>query len=319
MTSFSVDAPLIIDHDAATPDEPQLNALPEGSDELRTQSLDAVKSVKSSEHPHQLPAIRQSTAPTIRATHLPSVKSERSTAVVPYSPSGPLGDLDAFLRAAERAPMLTADEEKTLALKLRDQNDLEAAQKLVLSHLRLVISIARGFLGYGLPYADLIQEGNIGLMKAICTLLSFIVILWNLSGPFAVSILGKEISIPGYMVWVAICYAGLGTFLIHKVGHRLVNLNFVQQRYEADFRFSMMRLRENAESVAFYHGEPHEKSVFLERFRVLLENFWKIVKKQKQLVWLNSGYSQIAIIFPFVVAIPRYLRRELTLGGLMQG
>ena len=166
MTSFSVDAPLIIDHDAATPDEPQLNALPEGSDELRTQSLDAVKSVKSSEHPHQLPAIRQSTAPTIRATHLPSVKSERSTAVVPYSPSGPLGDLDAFLRAAERAPMLTADEEKTLALKLRDQNDLEAAQKLVLSHLRLVISIARGFLGYGLPYADLIQEGNIGLMKA---------------------------------------------------------------------------------------------------------------------------------------------------------
>ena len=167
MTSFSVDAPLIIDHDAATPDEPQLNALPEGSDELRTQSLDAVKSVKSSEHPHQLPAIRQSTAPTIRATHLPSVKSERSTAVVPYSPSGPLGDLDAFLRAAERAPMLTADEEKTLALKLRDQNDLEAAQKLVLSHLRLVISIARGFLGYGLPYADLIQEGNIGLMKAI--------------------------------------------------------------------------------------------------------------------------------------------------------
>ena len=72
MTSFSVDAPLIIDHDAATPDEPQLNALPEGSDELRTQSLDAVKSVKSSEHPHQLPAIRQSTAPTIRATHLPS-------------------------------------------------------------------------------------------------------------------------------------------------------------------------------------------------------------------------------------------------------
>ena len=136
MTSFSVDAPLIIDHDAATPDEPQLNALPEGSDELRTQSLDAVKSVKSSEHPHQLPAIRQSTAPTIRATHLPSVKSERSTAVVPYSPSGPLGDLDAFLRAAERAPMLTADEEKTLALKLRDQNDLEAAQKLVLSHLR---------------------------------------------------------------------------------------------------------------------------------------------------------------------------------------
>ena len=120
------------------------------------------------------------------------------------------------------------------------------------------------------------------------------------------------------MVWVAVAYASVGTWLTHKVGHTLVGLNFIQQRYEADFRFSMMRMRENAESVAFYHGESHERKVFGERFRLLLANFWKIIKKQKQLVWLNSGYSQIAIIFPFVVAIPRYLRHELTLGGLMQ-
>ena len=124
-------------------------------------------------------------------------------------------------------------------------------------------------------------------MKAICTLLSFIVILWNLSGPFAVSILGKEISIPGYMVWVAICYAGLGTFLIHKVGHRLVNLNFVQQRYEADFRFSMMRLRENAESVASTMGNPTKKVFFWNGFA----SFWKIfgrLSKSK-----NSWYGLI--------------------------
>ena len=125
-------------------------------------------------------------------------------------------------------------------------------------------------------------------MKAICTLLSFIVILWNLSGPFVVSILGKEISIPGYMVWVAICYAGLGTFLIHKVGHRLVNLNFVQQRYEADFRFSMMRLRENAESVAFYHGEPHEKSVFSGTVSRPFGKFLEDLSKSK-----NSWYGLI--------------------------
>ena len=158
----------------------------------------------------------------------------------------------------------------------------------------------------------------IGIIKALCTLVSFVVILWQLSGPFSFAAFGREWTIPGYMVWVAVAYAAGGTWLTHKVGHTLVGLNFVQQRYEADFRFSMMRMRENAESVAFYHGESHERKVFGERFRLLLANFWKIVKKQKQLVWLNSGYSQIAIIFPFVVAIPRYLRHELTLGGLMQ-
>ena len=158
----------------------------------------------------------------------------------------------------------------------------------------------------------------IGIIKALCTLVSFVVILWQLSGPFSFAAFGREWTIPGYMVWVAVAYASVGTWLTHKVGHTLVGLNFIQQRYEADFRFSMMRMRENAESVAFYHGESHERKVFGERFRLLLANFWKIIKKQKQLVWLNSGYSQIAIIFPFVVAIPRYLRHELTLGGLMQ-
>lgn len=102
-----------------------------------------------------------------------STDRSNSTALVTYkAPSvpalvGPLGDLEAFMRAAERAPILSPEEERSLAMRLRDHNDVEAAQQLILSHLRLVISIARGFLGYGLPYADLIQEGNIGLMKAI--------------------------------------------------------------------------------------------------------------------------------------------------------
>lgn len=158
----------------------------------------------------------------------------------------------------------------------------------------------------------------IGIVKALCTLISFVVILWQLSGPFSFQAFGYTFHISGYMVWVAVAYATLGTYVTHRVGHKLVGLNFLQQRREADFRFSMMRMRENAESVAFYHGENQEGQVFKKRFALLLENFWKIVQKQKQLVWLNSGYSQIAIIFPFVVAIPRFLRRELTLGGLMQ-
>jgi len=103
----------------------------------------------------------------------PKAKPRSSGALVPYRTNVPallppsLGDIDAYIRAANAAPVLTADEEHQLAVRLRDQNDLMAAQQLVLSHLRLVVSVARGYLGYGLAHADLIQEGNIGLMKAI--------------------------------------------------------------------------------------------------------------------------------------------------------
>ena len=161
-------------------------------------------------------------------------------------------------------------------------------------------------------------EFTSGLVKAVCILAAFIVILYQISGPLDFTFLGLDWHIPGYLVWVAILYAVIGTWLTHTVGHRLMGLNFIQQRYEADFRFSMMRMRENAESVAFYDGEDQEKGVFHGRFLTLLENFWKIIQKKKQLIWLNSGYSQIAIIFPFVVVMPRYLTKQISLGGLMQ-
>lgn len=159
---------------------------------------------------------------------------------------------------------------------------------------------------------------SIGILKAFCTLVSFVFILWKLSGPLSFTLAGMNFQVEGYLVWVALGYSIIGTWLTHKVGHKLVNLNFVQQRYEADFRFGMMRLRENAESIAFYSGEQQEAGVLKKRFTTLLANFWKIVQKQKQLVWINSGYSQIAIIFPFVVTIPRYLSKQIALGGLMQ-
>lgn len=159
---------------------------------------------------------------------------------------------------------------------------------------------------------------GIGILKAFTTFASFVLILYNLSGPLQFKLFGMDIHIPGYLVWTALLYSMLGTWLTYKVGNKLVGLNFVQQKYEADFRFAMMRMRENAESVAFYSGEGHEGSVFKKRFSLLLNNFWSIIKKQKQLTWLNSWYSQIAIIFPLVVAMPRYLAKEITLGGLMQ-
>lgn len=158
----------------------------------------------------------------------------------------------------------------------------------------------------------------IGILKSLCTFISFVFILYQLSGPLSFSFMGKTWTIHGYMLWASLLYSILGTYITHVVGRKLVKLNFIQQRYEADFRFSMIRLRESAESVAFYRGEAQEGRVFKNRFKLLLDNFWQLVNKQKQLVFLNSGYSQIAIIFPFVVAMNRYLTKEVSLGGLMQ-
>ena len=167
-------------------------------------------------------------------------------------------------------------------------------------------------------FVEMTLSFGIGILKAFCTFASFDVILYNLSGSLSFTFMGKTWTINGYMLWASLLYSVIGTYITHIVGRMLVIFNFIQQKYEADFRFSMIRLRESAESVAFYRGEAQEGSVFKQRFKMLLDNFWKLVNKQKQLVFLNSGYSQIAIIFPFVVAMNRYLTKEVTLGGLMQ-
>ena len=167
-------------------------------------------------------------------------------------------------------------------------------------------------------FVEMTLSFTIGIIKSLCTFASFVFILYKMSGPLSFTVFGTTLTIQGYLFWAALIYSIIGTYITHLVGRKLVQLNFVQQRYEADFRFSMIRLRESAECVAFYRGEQQEAGVFKNRFKLLLDNFWRLVNKQKQLVWLNSGYSQIAIIFPFVAAMNRYLNREFTLGGLMQ-
>lgn len=157
-----------------------------------------------------------------------------------------------------------------------------------------------------------------GLLRSITTIVCFIFVLWNLSEVLSFPIAGTEIHIYGYLVWTALAYSVLGTWITHKVGNRLVSLNYLQQKLEADFRFSMVRLRETAESVAFYNGAAKEESFLTGRFARLLRNTLFIIKKQKQLSWLTNSYAQIAIIFPFVVAAPRYLSKNISLGGLMQ-
>lgn len=160
---------------------------------------------------------------------------------------------------------------------------------------------------------------SIGLMNSVVTLVSFLFILWTLSGSLAIPLWGDaHIDIPGYMVFAAIIYAVGGTWLTQRIGSPLVGLLYNQQRYEADFRFSLVRLRENAESVAFYGGESRELNVFQGRFTQVVLNWWNVIRRRKKLTWFTTGYSQVAVVFPFLVAAPRYFAKEIQLGGLMQ-
>ncbi len=159
---------------------------------------------------------------------------------------------------------------------------------------------------------------GIGGMRAIVTLLSFVAILWGLSGPLAIDLPGFVIVLPGYMVWAAILYAIIGTWLTDRIGRPLVRLNFDQQRYEADFRFGLVRFRENTEGVALYRGEADELRGFRERFVSVVRNWWGIMRQQKRLTWFTAGYAQAATIFPFLVAAPRYFQGKISLGGLVQ-
>ena len=158
----------------------------------------------------------------------------------------------------------------------------------------------------------------IGFLRQLTTLAAFSVVLWELSGDFTFNFGGTEITIPGYMFWFSVIYSGVGTFLVHKVGRKLIGLEFDQQKYEADFRFSMMRVRENAESIAFYRGESSEMEGFTARFKNVIENFRRLMTKTKHLNFYVNGYGQLAIIVPLILAAPRFFSKEIQLGGLMQ-
>ena len=159
---------------------------------------------------------------------------------------------------------------------------------------------------------------GIGLLSAVVTLASFIVILWDLSNEAPLHLFGEDILIPGYLVWGALIYALLGTLLTHLIGRPLVGLNFQQQRYEADFRFNLVRTRENAEQIALLRGEPVERARFLSRFGFVVENWLGIMQRTKKLTALTATYSQVSIIVPYVLIAPAYFVGKIQLGGMMQ-
>jgi putative ATP-binding cassette transporter len=159
---------------------------------------------------------------------------------------------------------------------------------------------------------------TLGLMREIVTLASFAVILWGLSGSLPLSLGGSEVTVPGYLVWVALGYAVVGSVVTHYVGRPLIRLNFQQERREADFRFALVRLRENAEGVALYRGEAAERRNFLDRLEWIRENWWGLMSYTKRLNTLVIGYNQVAIVFPFFVAGHRFFSGAIPLGGLTQ-
>ena len=167
-------------------------------------------------------------------------------------------------------------------------------------------------------FVDSTLNIGIALLGSIVTLVSFVVILWTLSSATPLMIGSESYQIPGYLVWAALIYAVLGTWITHLVGRPLIQLNFNQQRYEADFRFSLVRLRENAEEVTLLAGEGAEEARLRDRFGWVIRNWYDIMRRRKRLTFLTAGYSQVALIFPFIVVSPIYFFGSLTLGGLMQ-
>jgi vitamin B12/bleomycin/antimicrobial peptide transport system ATP-binding/permease protein len=159
---------------------------------------------------------------------------------------------------------------------------------------------------------------GIGLLSSIVSLCSFVVILWTLSAEAPLHLFGASFTIPGYLVWAALIYAVIGTTLTHLIGWRLIPLNFQQQRFEADFRFNLVRTRENSEQVAALHGEAAERERLSDRFGLIIANWIAIMNRQKKLMFFTQSYSQASVIFPYLMVSPVYFSGAMQLGGLMQ-
>jgi vitamin B12/bleomycin/antimicrobial peptide transport system ATP-binding/permease protein len=161
---------------------------------------------------------------------------------------------------------------------------------------------------------------NIGLqlLNSCVTLASFMIILWSLSAAAPLHLFGMSFSIPGYLLWAALIYAIIGTALTHLIGRPLIALNFRQQRYEADFRFNLVRVRENSEQIALLDGNRAERDRLLMRFGNVVANWYAIMTRQKKLTFFTAGYNQASVVFPFILVSPAYFAGKIQLGGLMQ-
>ncbi|MBE9608680.1 ABC transporter ATP-binding protein/permease [Chitinilyticum piscinae] len=168
-------------------------------------------------------------------------------------------------------------------------------------------------------FVQLTLKLGLGLLTSVVTFCAFAPILWRLSGGANFGFLfGMNLHVPGYLLWIAIVYALFGSVLAAWVGHKLVGLNFLQQKREADFRYSLIRVRDNAESIALYGGEEYEKAPLRNRFGMVVDNFWTIMRFEKRVNAFSSFWAQLAIIFPLVISAPRFFAKQISLGDVMQ-
>ena len=166
-------------------------------------------------------------------------------------------------------------------------------------------------------FATQTLELTLDLFLQVLTFVTFAVVLWNLSGSFVLPIFGG-LTIPGYMMWAALLYALIGSLATYLIGRPLVGINFALERYNADFRYRMVRIRENAESIALYRGEPDEERSLRGAFARIYDTWWGFMKYTKRLTWLTAFYGQAASIFPIIVAAPQYFAGQIQLGTLTQ-
>jgi putative ATP-binding cassette transporter len=159
---------------------------------------------------------------------------------------------------------------------------------------------------------------GIGLLNSIVTLVSFVIILWGLSNVAPLYLFGMDFSIPGYLVWIALIYSVVGTVLTHLIGWRLVGLDFRQQQFEADFRFNLVRVRENSEQIALLRGDEAERERLLVRFGRVVGNWLDIMSRTKKVTAFTASYSQAAVIFPPVLVAQAYFAQKIQIGEVMQ-
>ena len=167
-------------------------------------------------------------------------------------------------------------------------------------------------------FTDYTVTLSMGVLNSVVTLVTFIGILWGLSGPFSFGLGGQDFTIPGFMVWVALIYCVAGTAITHFIGRPLIGLNFRQQRYEADFRHHLIRVREYSEAIALDKGETVEHAQLDTRFSSVLRNYLSLIRQQKNLVAFTASFGQLAVVFPFFVAAPRFFSGAIQFGELMQ-
>ena len=167
-------------------------------------------------------------------------------------------------------------------------------------------------------FTDYTVTLSMGLFNAVVTLISFIGILWGLSGMVDIELGGKTYEVAGSMVWLALAYCVVGTVITHFIGRPLIGTNFRQQRFEADFRHHLVRVREYSEAIALDRGERVEHAQLEQRFGTVLRNYLTLIKQQKNLVSFTLSFGQAAAVFPFIIAAPRFFAGAFPLGQLMQ-